>query len=159
MIGRKNIRHGDKILNNLKIIFVTTLFLGYLPIAPATYASLFALFFPYLIRDHYFYSLFFIFYFFLTIITINQLEKIWEKDAKKITADEVLGILTTFFLIPINLKTLIFGFLLFRFYDIFKFPFIKKVERITGGLGVILDDILAGILSNLTLRIILLLWQ
>jgi phosphatidylglycerophosphatase A len=87
------------------------------------------------------------------------LEKIWGKDAKKITADEVLGILTTFFLIPINLKTLILGFFLFRFYDIFKLPFLRKVEKLEGGLGVVLDDVLAGVLANLTLRIILILWQ
>ena len=139
-------------------MFATTLFLGYLPLAPATYASLFALLFPYFIRNSYFYLLFFSLYFFLSVITINQLEKIWGKDSRKITADEVLGILTTFFLIPINLKTLILGFLLFRFYDIFKLPFLRKVEKLEGGLGVVLDDVLAGILANFTLRIILILW-
>ncbi len=140
-------------------MFATTFYLGYLPWAPATCTSFFSLLFPYLIRNTYFYLLFFTLYFFLSVITINQLEKIWGKDAKKITADEVLGILTTFFLIPINLKNLIIGFLLFRFYDIFKLPFLRKVEKLEGGLGVVLDDIFAGVLANLTLRIILLLWQ
>lgn len=139
-------------------MFASTLFLGFLPGAPATYSSFFALIFPFLIRNTYFYILFFIIYFFLSLLTINQLEKIWGKDNRRITADEVLGILVTFFFLPIKLKTLILGFLLFRFYDIFKLPFIRKVEKITGALGVILDDLLAGFLANITLRVILFLW-
>ncbi len=140
-------------------MFVSTFFLGFLPGAPATYSSFFALIFPLLIKNHYFYLFFIIIYFFLSFLTINQLEKIWGKDNRRITADEVLGILITFLFLPINLKILILGFLLFRFYDIFKPPFIKKVEKITGALGVILDDLLAGALANITLRVILLLWH
>ncbi len=143
----------------IKKMFASTLFLGFLPGAPATYSSFFALIFPLFIRSYYFYILFFIIYFFLSFLTINQLEKVWGKDNRKITADEVLGILTTFFFIRINLKILILGFLLFRFYDIFKLPFIRKAEKITGAWGVILDDILAGILANISLRIIFLLWH
>lgn len=140
-------------------MFISTFFLGFLPGAPATYSSFFALIFPFFIKNSYFYIFFFIGYFFLSVVIINELEREWGKDNKKITADEVLGILTTFFFIPINLKTLLLGFFLFRFYDIFKLPFIRKVEKISGGLGVILDDILAGILANITLRIILSIWQ
>ncbi|MCS7250293.1 MAG: phosphatidylglycerophosphatase A [candidate division WOR-3 bacterium] len=143
----------------IKKMFASTFFLGFLPGAPATYSSFFALLFPFFIRNPYLYIFFFISYFFLSFLTINQLEKIWGKDDRKITADEVLGILTTFFFIPINFKILILGFLLFRFYDILKLSFLRKVERITGAFGVILDDILAGILANITLRIILMLWQ
>ncbi|MEO0089465.1 MAG: phosphatidylglycerophosphatase A [candidate division WOR-3 bacterium] len=139
----------------IKKMFASTFFLGFLPGAPATYASFFALIFPFLIKNSYLYILFFIGYLFLSVIIINELEKEWGKDNKKITADEVLGILTTFFFLEINLKILILGFFLFRFYDIFKLPFIRKAEKITGAWGVILDDVLAGVLANISLRIIL----
>ncbi|MEO0086670.1 MAG: phosphatidylglycerophosphatase A [candidate division WOR-3 bacterium] len=139
-------------------MFASTFFLGFLPGAPATYASFFALVFPFLIKNSYLYILFFVGYFFLSVFIINELEKEWGKDNKKITADEVLGILTTFFFLPINFKILLLGFFLFRFYDIFKFSFIRKIEKISGGLGVILDDILAGILAHISLRVILFLW-
>ncbi|MEO0119110.1 MAG: phosphatidylglycerophosphatase A [candidate division WOR-3 bacterium] len=143
----------------IKKMFASTFFLGFLPGAPATYASFFALIFPFLIKNSYLYILFFIGYLFLSVIIINELEKEWGKDNKKITADEVLGILTTFFFLEINLKILILGFFLFRFYDIFKLPFIRKAEKITGAWGVILDDVLAGVLANISLRIILRLWH
>lgn len=143
----------------IKKMFISTFFIGFLPGAPATYSSFFALIFPFFIRNPYLYILFFILYFFLSVLIINELEKIWGKDNRKITADEVLGVLTTFIFIPINLKRLFLGFFLFRFYDILKLPFLRKVEKISGALGVILDDILAGILANLSLRILLLLWH
>lgn len=84
-----------------------------------------------------------------------QGEKIWGKDSAKIVIDEFAGMLITMFLIPLDVISLSLGFILFRFYDILKpFP-IKNIERkIQNGLGVMLDDVLAGIMANITLRII-----
>jgi phosphatidylglycerophosphatase A len=48
------------------------------------------------------------------------------------------------------------GFLLFRLFDIFKpFP-IRRLEKIKGGIGIVLDDLLAGVYANLVLRLVLL---
>jgi len=78
-----------------------------------------------------------------------------KKDAKPIAIDEVAGLLISLFLIPFSYANLIIGFLLFRTIDIIKpFP-IKKIERLPGSLGVMTDDIVAGIYANLLLRLAL----
>ncbi len=141
----------------LKIILGTFFYTGFAPFAPATFTSLFALSLPYLLQGFPFY------YIIITILTLfggvqiaTDLERIWGKDARRITIDEVLGILITFlFIHPINWKVLLVGFLLFRFFDIIKLPFIKRAQRIEGGWGVMLDDLMSGIISNIGLRIIL----
>jgi phosphatidylglycerophosphatase A len=72
-------------------------------------------------------------------------------DPKQAIFDEVVGQFITFFMIPINMRTLILGFVLFRFYDIVKpFP-VHRLEEIEGGVGVTMDDVIAGILANVTL--------
>jgi len=61
----------------------------------------------------------------------------------------------TFFLNPVSIWGLGVGFLLSRFFDIFKLPFIDKSQRLPGGWGIMVDDVLAGICANLVLRLAL----
>jgi phosphatidylglycerophosphatase A len=62
-------------------------------------------------------------------------------------------------MIPISLRTLILGFVLFRFYDIVKpFP-VYRLEEIDGGIGVTMDDVAAGILANVTLMFMIWVYQ
>ncbi len=80
-------------------------------------------------------------------------EKLGEHDFKGIVWDEVAGYLVTLWAFPFNWKTLILGFILFRFFDIIKpWPISWADRRIHGGIGIMLDDILAGIMANLVLR-------
>lgn len=76
-------------------------------------------------------------------------------DPSEIVIDEFVGTLITFLFIPINIKTIILGFLLFRFFDILKPYPIKKIEEIGGSAGIILDDVVAGIYANLMLRFLI----
>jgi phosphatidylglycerophosphatase A len=67
-------------------------------------------------------------------------------DAGEIVIDEVAGFLLTTIFFPFTWLTLVAGFCLFRFFDVLKPPPIKKLEGITrGGLGIVLDDLLAGV--------------
>ena len=60
--------------------------------------------------------------------------------------DEFVGFLITMFLIPITWQSLLVGFLLFRLFDIFKpWPISYLDKNCHGGLGIMLDDIVAGI--------------
>lgn len=79
-------------------------------------------------------------------------------DPKEIVIDEVVGCLITFLGIPFNLCTALIGFFLFRFFDITKIMGIGWLERQGKVLGVMLDDVGAGILSNLILQILLCIW-
>lgn len=100
--------------------------------------------------------------FFLLIIIIGAIwashrtQSILGKvDPGEIVIDEVAGFLITIILIPFTWRNLIAGFFLFRFFDILKpFP-IKKIEKIKGGFGVVLDDLLAGVYAHLSLRLLL----
>ena len=63
--------------------------------------------------------------------------------------DELAGYAIIYLLIPITLFNLIFGFILFRVFDIFKpFPISWLDENIKNGNGIIIDDLVAGILSG-----------
>ena len=77
------------------------------------------------------------------------------RDARPIVIDEVCGLLIALFLIPFSYPVLIIGFLLFRTMDIVKpFP-IRRIENLSGSLGIMGDDILAGIYANTILRLAL----
>jgi phosphatidylglycerophosphatase A len=74
-----------------------------------------------------------------------------------VVIDEVAGFLLTLFLLPSSLLILSLGFVLFRFFDILKpFPIRTLEKKVKGGMGIVLDDVLAGIYANLSLRLILL---
>jgi phosphatidylglycerophosphatase A len=74
-----------------------------------------------------------------------------QEDPKQTVFDEVVGQFVTFFMIPINIRTLALGFVLFRFYDIVKPYPIYLLEEVEGGVGVTMDDVAAGVLANVTL--------
>jgi len=79
-----------------------------------------------------------------------------EKDSSKIVIDEVSGIFIAYlsftFTPPRGYLYLAAGFVLFRFFDILKpFP-IFLLERVKGGPGIMLDDIVSGLFSNLVLQ-------
>ena len=77
-----------------------------------------------------------------------------KEDAGEIVIDEVAGLIITFIGLPFTLKTMIAGFVIFRAFDILKpFPIRTLEKKIAGGLGVVLDDVLAGIYGNLILRL------
>lgn len=68
------------------------------------------------------------------------------QDPCQIVIDEVAGFLLTLFLFPVSWSNLACGFILFRFFDIFKpFP-VRQIERnVKGGAGVVMDDLMAGL--------------
>jgi phosphatidylglycerophosphatase A len=75
-----------------------------------------------------------------------------EDDPSWFTFDEVVGTMVTFAFHNKDLSTLIVGLVLFRLFDIFKIPLIKRVEHVRS--GIILDDIIAGLLASVFLFIL-----
>lgn len=77
-------------------------------------------------------------------------------DYPGIVWDEVVGYLITLFLVPVNVWWMIAGFLLFRLFDIWKPEPIRYVDKyVTGGLGIMLDDVLAAIPAWLLLQLLI----
>ena len=74
-------------------------------------------------------------------------------DHGSIVWDEVAGILLTFLWVPLSLWTVVAGFILFRFFDIVKPWPIGPVDKyVSGGLGIMLDDIIAGLMACASLH-------
>ncbi len=95
----------------------------------------------------------------LGFVVCRKAERVFgSKDPKEVVIDEVCGMLITYLLIPFGTANLVIGFLLFRGFDILKIYPISKLERITKGRGIMLDDIVAGIFANITLQVINFIW-
>ena len=78
-----------------------------------------------------------------------------DKDDKSIVIDEILGYLIFMIFFENNIKNVIFGFILFRFFDIVKpFPISLVDKKIKNSFGVMLDDIIAALFSGIILFII-----
>ena len=82
-------------------------------------------------------------------------EKVWGKDPSKVVIDEVAGMAVSLLFLPVNAKYLIAAFILFRFFDILKPLLIRKMEELPAGWGIMADDVLAGVYTNLLLQGIL----
>jgi phosphatidylglycerophosphatase A len=85
----------------------------------------------------------------------NKVEAIWGKDHNRVVIDEVSGMCITLLWVPVTPVNILFGLVLFRIFDIAKPFYIKRLELLPGGWGVMFDDILAGIYANLILQLIL----
>jgi len=90
----------------------------------------------------------------LGIWSATIVETEWGKDSNRVVIDELLGMWISVFLIPAELKYIALAFVLFRFFDIVKPLYIRKAEALPGGWGVMADDVLAGIYSNILLHIV-----
>jgi phosphatidylglycerophosphatase A len=76
-------------------------------------------------------------------------------DSSHIVLDEVMGMIATMFLNPLNLIHLAIGFALFRLFDIVKlFPASVIDGQVAGGVGVMLDDLASAVYANIVLRFV-----
>ncbi|MFW5992461.1 MAG: phosphatidylglycerophosphatase A, partial [Halanaerobiaceae bacterium] len=127
--------------------------IGNLPGAPGTFGSLLALvllyFFPVLRSLPVLVAIFI-----LGVLSAGYEERIQgKKDDSRIVIDEIFGILLVFWNQPLEIKWLILGFLLFRFFDVVKPLGIKKLQKISGGPGIMIDDLMAGFASWIILKL------
>ena len=82
----------------------------------------------------------------------NVVEKDWGKDSSRVVIDEVAGMCISLLFVPITIQWIVIALVLFRFFDIVKPVYIRKAEALPGGWGVMTDDILAGVYSNIVLQ-------
>lgn len=83
-------------------------------------------------------------------------EILHQKDPQVIVIDEVVGFLVGNFMVPQRWTPLLCAFFLFRFFDIAKLFPIDRLERLPGGAGIVLDDVMAGVYTSVVLRLLLL---
>jgi len=82
----------------------------------------------------------------------SVVEAIWGKDPSKVVIDEVAGMAIGLLFLPVNVKYLLCAFILFRFFDIVKPFYIRKMEDLPSGWGIMADDVLAGVYTNIILQ-------
>lgn len=85
----------------------------------------------------------------------TKVEPYWGKDDKKVVIDEVAGMMVSVLFVPVTPAYILAGLVLFRFFDIVKPLYIRRTEALPGGIGVMMDDIVAGIYSNLLLQLVI----
>ena len=151
-------------MNNLSKIFISIFGIGFIKFAPGTFGSLISLIFYYLtlnILNVYIIFLIFccVFLFSLKFIKIYS-EIVNQNDSSSIVVDEFLGIsfimlFYDYIMCFNNIISFTLIFLLFRFFDIFKFFPANWIDKnIKNSWGVILDDIFAGIYTIISLIIV-----
>ena len=89
----------------------------------------------------------------------GKLEAVWGKDSNRIVVDEVAGMCVSLLWIPIRVEYVLISFLLFRFFDIVKPLFIRRIEKLPAGWGVMFDDLLAGVYANVVLQIFIVIFR
>jgi phosphatidylglycerophosphatase A len=92
--------------------------------------------------------------FFLGVYSAGKVEAGWGKDNYRIVIDEAAGMGTTLLFVPVRWPYILVGLLLFRVFDIAKPLYIRKMENLDGGWGVMMDDMLAGVYANLLLQLV-----
>lgn len=88
----------------------------------------------------------------LGIWSANVLEPVWGEDPSRVVVDEMVGVWIALLAAdPDKFYYILAAFVLFRLFDIYKPLGIRKMESLKGGLGVMMDDILAGVYSFILL--------
>ena len=143
---------------NFRKFFLTVGFSGLSPKAPGTVGSFVSLIIGLFLLEFLHPSTLFLLSLLITVIAIKQID-IYEKevgmhDGKEIVIDELAGMWITLAICGINSSNVLFmapiAFIFFRLFDILKPSFIGKIDRdVKGGLGVMGDDVLAGIAAGI----------
>ena len=140
------------------VLFIATgCFIGNISFAPGTFGAILGLPLCFLLSkiDFSVAILSTIIFIFFAIWIANEAEKILKiEDSPCIVIDEIAGIMVALIGLPFNVISVSTGFLVFRVLDILKPYPIRFLERkLSGGAGIVIDDVAAGICGNLVLRI------
>ncbi|MGN8485305.1 phosphatidylglycerophosphatase A family protein [Helicobacter pylori] len=144
---------------SLRACFLTLFFSGYSKKAPGTIGSLVALLLglPVLIFSA---NTLFLGAVFIGLIAITQIDKEEEEskihDSSYIVIDELVGMWLAMAISGLSLAGVVLSFIFFRIYDITKPSLIGKIDKeVKGGLGVVADDALAGVLAGLSALLVI----
>ncbi|GAA9688730.1 phosphatidylglycerophosphatase A [Helicobacter pylori] len=144
---------------SLRACFLTLFFSGYSKKAPGTIGSLVALLLglPVLIFSA---NTLFLAAILIGLIAIAQIDKEEEEskihDSSYIVIDELVGMWLAMAISGLSLAGVVLSFIFFRIYDITKPSLIGKIDKeVKGGLGVVADDALAGVLAGLSALLVI----
>ena len=132
--------------------------IGYLPLAPGTWGSIFAVLLWWVfLKDLnlYFFGLIIFLFFIIGIFSSDiMIDELGDNDPSYIIIDELVGQWLALLFLPEGLINIAISFLLFRFFDIIKPWPIPLIEKLPKGLGVMSDDVAAGFITLSFIQII-----
>ena len=131
---------------------------GYLPLAPGTWGSIFAILVWWVLLkdlDLLIFGIVIILFFFIGIIVSNIIiDQNGDNDPSHIIIDELVGQWLALWMLPDGSFYIIIVFILFRFFDIIKPWPIRFMEQLPKGLGLMCDDLAAGLITLIIIQII-----
>jgi len=148
----------------MRKLFLTFFYTGLSPFAPGTVGSIAAAAAGYFFLQYLPISTLTLFSILITLIAVKEIDK-YEKehnahDPKEIVIDEVVGVWLAFVLSSSTLFQMVLSLIFFRIYDIWKPSIIGKVDReFKGGIGVMGDDIIAGVLAGISSALVYQIWS
>jgi phosphatidylglycerophosphatase A len=149
----------DRTFGGKTAVFLGTVcYIGKIPFAPGTFGSLPGLLFAFYISGAPFPVAAGIVLAFVAVairISGKAEEALGRKDPPSVVIDETAGMTVSLLGLPLDFFSGAAGFILFRALDILKPWPIRKFERIPGGSGIVFDDLIAGVMTNLILRFLL----
>ncbi|MCX2717667.1 phosphatidylglycerophosphatase A [Helicobacter sp. MIT 21-1697] len=149
----------NKRIKLIKDLFLSLFYSGYSPKAPGTAGSVVALILGAPIV-YYSQETLFLLSIFIALVAIKHID-IYEQrtqthDDKSIVIDELVGVWLAMSIVGFGVWELILAFVFFRIFDIYKPSFIGRIDKeVKGGLGVVGDDALAGILAGIVSVLVL----
>lgn len=147
-------------INFIEKLFGSGFYTGYIPVASGTFGSIaaFAIYYIPGFENPLILIPAIIIFTFYGINVGTKFEKVYGKDPAECTIDEVVGMWISLLFLPKQIVISLAAFFIWRALDILKpFP-ANRFEKISGGLGIMLDDIAAGIYTMLFVQLILLLF-
>ncbi|MCK4912734.1 MAG: phosphatidylglycerophosphatase A [Candidatus Omnitrophica bacterium] len=146
------------LVDNISLQLATVFGVGLTPFMPGTAGCIIAVLVFLLIGNPTHFLIFTIVSVIISFPVSSRAEKIFKiKDCKKIVIDDFSGMLITFLYVPKKIEFIIPAFFLFRMLDMIKIPPANKIECIHGAVGVVGDDLVAGIYSSLIIQAVILL--
>jgi len=141
--------------DRLAKMLATWFYVGDIPGAPGTAASVVGLLMAIILSQNLFlYILVLLAVTVIGFIVSGRVEVLLDKkDPGCIVIDEVAGIMIALFLLPLSLEVIITAFFLFRAFDMFKIYPVNKFEELEGSKGIMLDDLIAGVYTNIVMQI------
>ncbi|CAN5391065.1 phosphatidylglycerophosphatase A [soil metagenome] len=139
--------------------FATAGFVGLIPRAPGTFGTIVAMPIAFLLAklgpNIYLVATGLLIVFSIWISELHE-RNLGTHDSKQIVIDEVVGYLVAFAWLPLTWMSLVAAFVVFRIFDILKpWPISVLDHRVKGGLGVVVDDLAAGMIANVILQLVL----
>lgn len=146
-------------MTRLAVFVATAAYCGYAPVAPGTFGSAAGLVLYLLVwftKSRVVEAALIAIVFAIGIWSATHAERYFGGvDPGPVVIDEVLGMLVTLAFIPVGLSGAIAGFVIFRVFDVLKPWPANRLEQLHSGAGIIADDAMAGVYSNLCLRLLI----